>query len=80
MQYKTITLELLQRYHLPPTIASLDRYSAELRQSHLDWKQKLLEQNPEDCQAASRALELALEELETQLRQLAQEPTEAPAE
>ncbi|CAN5573006.1 hypothetical protein BH10PLA2_BH10PLA2_30720 [soil metagenome] len=73
MHYKTITLELLQdRPEIYDQLllnrnlrSSLDSYAIELRESHLDWKENLLQRKPESDpnQIASEALELAIEEL-----------------
>jgi hypothetical protein len=77
MQYKTIILELLQqrpqmherlrkeRMLLP----TMERYARELRTRHLEWKELLLERQPdsEPGQIASEALEIALKELEDRL-------------
>jgi hypothetical protein len=82
MQYKTIILELLQqrpqmherlrqeRMLLP----TMERYARDLRTRHLEWKELLLEQQPESepSQIASEALEMALKELEDRL------PPESP--
>ena len=77
MQYKTIILELLQqrpqmherlrqeRMLLP----TMERYARDLRTRHLEWKEQLMERQP-DCepsQIASEALEMALKELEDRL-------------
>jgi hypothetical protein len=77
MRYKTIILELLQqrpqmherlrqeRMLLP----TMERYSRELRTRHLEWKELLMERQPdsEPSQIASEALEIALKELEDRL-------------
>ena len=73
MQYKTIVLQLLQdRPTMYDTLlrertllATLDFYATELRDSHLDWKGLLSEQNPDrdPTQIASKAMEMALEQL-----------------
>jgi len=77
MQYKTIILELLdqrpkmreelrQSRKLLPT---LEFYASELRDSHEDWKDRLLQAKPESDpgQIASAAMELALKDLEDRL-------------
>ena len=77
MQYKTIILELLQqrpqmheqlrkeRLLLP----TMERYARELRTRHLEWKEQLMERQPdsEPSQIASEALEMALKELDDRL-------------
>ena len=82
MQYKTIILELLQqrpqmherlrqeRLLLP----TMERYAMELRTRHLEWKEQLMERQPdsEPGQIASEAMEMALKELEDRL------PPESP--
>ena len=83
MQYKTIILELLQqrpqmheqlrqeRMLLP----TMERYAMELRTRHLEWKELLLERQPDSDQSqiASEALEMALAELEDRLPPESQE-------
>lgn len=72
MQYKTITLELLESYPKlhqylrlsHKLLSELDRYATELRAEHLRWKG--LGQEP------SEALELAVEELQRRIRQEAE--------
>ena len=69
MQYKTITLELLESHpklhkHLclsRKLMSELDRYATDLRAAHLRWKDGGLD--------SSSALELAVEELETRIVQ-----------
>jgi hypothetical protein len=82
MHYKTIILELLQqrpqmherlrqeRMLLP----TMERYARELRTRHLEWKERLLERQPDSDQSqiASEAMEMALAELEDRL------PPESP--
>jgi hypothetical protein len=70
MPYKTITLGLMQERNLPATIPLLDRYSGTLRDSHEAWKALLARRRPggDPSQLSSEAMELALEELEHQLR------------
>jgi hypothetical protein len=77
MQYKTICLQMIQerpemyeqllsKQTLLPT---LNRYSTQLRTSHLDWKELLSQARPasSESQIASEALEIALKELEDSL-------------
>lgn len=77
MHYKTIILEMLeqrpqihqelrQSRKLLPT---LEFYASELKDSHEDWKDRLLQAKPESdpSQIASEAMELALKELEDRL-------------
>ena len=73
MQYKTITLELLkdrpQMYEQLRSqrklLESLDFYSAQLKDSHEFWKDRLAQLRPgsDETQIASEALEIALQEL-----------------
>jgi hypothetical protein len=77
MQYKTMILELLRqrpevhdrfrqdRMLLP----ALDRYSTQLKESHLAWKDRLARARPgsTESQLAGEALEIALTELERRL-------------
>ena len=82
MQYKTIILELLQqRPEMHERLrqerilmATMERYARDLRTRHLEWKELLLERQPdsEPSQIASEALEMALKELEDHL------PPESP--
>lgn len=72
MQYKTITLELLESHptlhrHLRLSrklLSELERYATDLRESHLRWKGQGLD--------PSAALELAVEELERRIAQEAE--------
>ncbi len=77
MQYKSMTLELLQ---LNPRLydqllatgtllPALDFYANELKESHLAWKERLSQAMPgsSERQIASEALEIALKELEASL-------------
>jgi len=77
MQYKNIVLEMLgqrpkmheelrQSRKLLPT---LEFYASELKDSHEDWKDRLLQAKPESdpSQIASEAMELALKDLEDRL-------------
>lgn len=78
MQYKTMTLQMIQdrrpemydqllakRSLLP----ALDRYSVQLRNSHQTWKERLSQARPgsSESQIASEALEIALKQLEDSL-------------
>ena len=77
MQYKTIILEMLeQRPRLREKLRqsrkllpTLEFYASELRDSHEDWKDRLLHTKPESepSQIASEAMELALKDLEDRL-------------
>jgi len=77
MQYKTIVLEILeeqpkmheelrQNRKLLPT---LEFYASELRDSHEEWKDRLLQAKPDSdpSQIASEAMELALKDLQDHL-------------
>ena len=77
-RYKTIILEMLEqrpKMHeelrksrkLLPT---LEIYASELKDSHEDWKDRLLQAKPDSdpSQIASEAMELALKDLEDRLR------------
>lgn len=77
MQYKTITLELIQdRPELYERLRSskrllpaVDAYAAELKAGHEAWKDRLAQANPgrDPRQISSEALELAIEELRDRL-------------
>lgn len=77
MQYKTITLELMQQHTElydrllkgRTLLPALEYYAGELRENHLDWKVRLAEALPgsDPSQVASEALEIALKELEGSL-------------
>jgi hypothetical protein len=77
MQYKTIILELLEqrpqmREELRQSrklLPTLEFYASELRDSHEDWKDRLLQAKPDSdpSQIASAAMELALKDLEDRL-------------
>jgi hypothetical protein len=77
MQYKTITLELLQQrpeMHDQlrkdrKLLTTLEFYAKELKESHEAWKEALDQARPgsDPSQIASEALELALRELEERL-------------
>lgn len=74
MQYKTITLSLIQSH--PPyhrrlksnrrLMAALDTFAQELRDRHLAWVARLQAERPQDDPQSRRsaALELALAEVE----------------
>jgi hypothetical protein len=77
MHYKTIILEMLEQRprmreelrrsrNLLPT---LEFYASELRDSHDDWKDRLLQAKPDrdPSQIGGEAMELALKELEDRL-------------
>jgi hypothetical protein len=77
MQYKTIVLHLLeqrpeihQRLARDRTLmATLDRYSVDLRDRHEAWKEDLCRPTPDGdpSRIASEAMELALAEVEARL-------------
>ena len=77
MHYKTIIMELLEqrpkmREELRQSrklLPTLEFYASELRDSHDDWKDRLLEAKPDSdpSQISSQAMELALKELEDRL-------------
>ena len=77
MHYKTIILEMLEqrpkmREELRQSrklLPTLEFYASELRDSHDDWKDRLLEARPDSdpSQISSQAMELALKELEDRL-------------
>ena len=74
MQYKTITLHLLEQRPVlygqlrrqRKLLAALDRYSATLKNLHESWMERLALAKPgsNESQIASEALEIALQELE----------------
>ncbi|GIK15180.1 MAG: hypothetical protein BroJett003_01440 [Planctomycetota bacterium] len=78
MQYKTIILQLLrQRPKLHDLLrrkrkllAVVDNFAGELKTRHESWKENLTEDRPDidPSQAASAALEIALQEVESRLR------------
>ncbi len=82
MQYKTIVLELLQQHpHLydqllanRTLLEALNLYAIQLRDSHLEWKERVSKAKPNSdlSQIASEALEIALHELEDRLRPASQ--------
>jgi hypothetical protein len=88
MQYKTITLELLQQR---PEIhdqlrkdrkllLTMELYARELKTNHEAWKETLSGQRPgsDQSQIASEAMEMALKELEDRLSSdFPQDKTEA---
>ena len=77
MHYKTIILEMLEqrpkmREELRQSrklLPTLEFYASELRDSHEDWKDRLLQAKPESdpSQIAGEAMELALKDLEDRL-------------
>jgi hypothetical protein len=77
MQYKTIILEMLEqrpemREELRRSrklLPTLEFYASELKDSHEDWKDRLLQAKPDSdpSQIASEAMELALKDLEDRL-------------
>jgi hypothetical protein len=74
MHYKTIVLELLQQrpqfydqlLENRTLLATINLYARQLRDIHLDLKERLLHAKPESnlSQLASKALEIALQELQ----------------
>ena len=77
MHYKTIILEMLEqrpkmREELRQSrklLPTLEFYASELKDSHEDWKDRLLQAKPDSdpSQIASEAMELALKDLEDRL-------------
>jgi len=77
MQYKTIILQLLEQRpqmheelrQSRKLLPALEFYASELKESHEDWKYRLLEAKPDrDAnQIASEAMELALKDLQDHL-------------
>ena len=77
MHYKTIILEMLEqrpkmREELRQSrklLPTLEFYASELRDSHEEWKGRLLEAKPDSdpSQIASEAMELALKDLQDHL-------------
>jgi hypothetical protein len=77
MHYKTIILELLEqrprmREELRQSrklLPTLEFYASELKDSHEEWKGRLLEAKPDSdpSQIASEAMELALKDLQDHL-------------
>ena len=77
MHYKTIVLEMLEqrprmREELRQSrklLPTLEFYASELKHSHDDWKDRLLEAKPDSdpSQIASQAMELALKDLQDHL-------------
>jgi hypothetical protein len=77
MHYKTIIMELLEqrprmREELRQSrklLPTLEFYASELKESHEDWKDRLLQAKPESAQSqiATEAMELALKDLEDRL-------------
>ena len=80
MQYKTIVLELLKTQtelheHLRITrrlLPTLEYYARQLKDSHETWKETLsqVKQDSDPSQINSRALELAISDLEERLHYL----------
>jgi hypothetical protein len=77
MQYKTITLELIQEQ---PTLyerlrsskrllPAMDAYAIDLKTSHDEWKDRIGQANPgsDPSQIATEALELAVQDLRDRL-------------
>src|SRR6202034_1817052 len=77
MHYKTIILEMLEqrpkmREELRQSrklLPTLEFYASELKDSHEDWKDRLLQAKPDSdpIQIASEAMELALKDLQDHL-------------
>jgi hypothetical protein len=77
MHYKTIILEMLEqrprmREELRQSrklLPTLEFYASELKESHEDWKDRLLQAKPDSdpSQITSEAMELALKDLEDRL-------------
>jgi len=77
MQYKTIVLELLKErteFHeqlrlTRKLLPTLETYAQELKSSHEAWKEVLTQVKPDSdaSQIASKALEMALRDLEARL-------------
>jgi hypothetical protein len=77
MQYKTIILRMLEQRPLMheelrqsrKLLPTLELYASELKESHEDWKDRLLKAKPETdpSQIASEAMELALKDMEDHL-------------
>jgi len=77
MQYKTITLHLLEQYpqiydplrKQRRLLTTLESYAMQLRARHLSLKEALMRLHPEsdESQIASEALEIALKEMEDRL-------------
>lgn len=89
MQYKTITLELLQMQselheHLRITrrlLPTLEFYAQQLKESHEGWSETLSQVKPDSdpSQINSQALELAINDLEERFRSVSpQEDGELP--
>ena len=84
MQYKTITLELIQENpelyerlrSSKRLLPAMDAYAIELKASHEDWKDQLSQARPgsDPTQIASEAMELAVQELRDRL------PSASPAD
>jgi hypothetical protein len=77
MQYKTITMELLQEQpelyeqlrSSKRLLPAIDAYALELKDSHELWKERFSQANPgsDPRQIASEAMELAVQELSDRL-------------
>jgi hypothetical protein len=77
MQYKTITLELLQENPAlyerlrssKRLLPAMDAYAIDLKTSHDQWKEAIAQANPgsDPSQIAAEALELAIEDLRHRL-------------
>jgi hypothetical protein len=84
MHYKTIILEMLEqrprmREELRQSrklLPTLEFYASELKDSHEDWKDRLLQTKPESdpSQIASQAMELALKDLQDRLLSESNQP------
>jgi hypothetical protein len=77
MQYKTITMELIQDQpelykqlrSSKRLLPAIDAYAIELKDSHEAWKEQIGQANPgsDPRQIAAEAMELAIEELQHRL-------------
>ena len=77
MQYKTITMELIQEQpelyeqlrSSKRLLPAIDAYATELKDSHEAWKDQLGRANPnsDPRQVASEAMELAIQDLQRRL-------------
>lgn len=89
MQYKTITLELIQEHPelydqlrtSRSLLTTMDRYAAELKAGHEAWKRALAARQPQHdpMQIAAGAMELAIEDLRHRLRSASPATAAAPA-
>lgn len=68
--YRTIVMELLKEHSKHPPIPCLDRYSASLRDAHQQWIDLLEKHRPGSNSSviATKALEMAIQDLQQQLR------------